>query len=211
MATDYRVLGGGQLFPDFSGTAGDYTKKELFPWLAVRVRSNHERIAAAHIRNRGFEEYVPAYRSESKWTDRRKIVDRCLFPGYVFSRFDPRDRLRILSIPGVVSIVGFGSDGPCAIPDGEISSVRALVESGLLVRPCPFLEVGQFVLVENGPLAGVEGVVHEIKGTLRVVVSIKLLQRSVEAEIERSWVRPLKESQLRTRLTHGEWISTGVA
>jgi hypothetical protein len=33
----------------------------------------------------------------------------------------------------------------------------------------------------------------------------------VEAEIERSWVRPLKESQLRTRLTHGEWISTGVA
>jgi transcription antitermination factor NusG len=211
MATDYRIVHGGRSVLEFSETVDCFAHGQAGPWLAIRARSNYERVVAAHIRNRGFEEFLPTYRSESKWSDRRKIVDRCLFPGYVFARFDPKERLKILSVPGVVSIVGFGQEGPCPIPEDEIRNVRALVESGLLVKPCPFLQVGEFVLVERGPLAGVEGLVREMKGTLRVVVSITMLQRSVEAEIERSWVRPLKESQLRTRRTHGEWVSTGVA
>jgi transcription antitermination factor NusG len=164
---------------------------EAYPWFALRVRSKHERVTSLHLRNRGYEEFSPFYRAESQWSDRKKLTDRFLFPGYVFCRFDPRDRLPILTAPGVVGLVGFG-DGPTAIPEREIEQVRTMVQSGLLVTPWPFLELGQTVRLENGPLRGLEGIVEEVKGRLRLVVSIQLLQRSVSTEIDRIWVRPVK-------------------
>jgi hypothetical protein len=72
-----------------------------------------------------------------------------------------------------------------------MEAVRRLINSGLLLAPWPFLEVGQRVLIERGPLAGVEGILQEIRKTFRLVVSVGLLQRSVAAEVDRSWIRPL--------------------
>jgi len=173
-----------------------------YPWFALRVRSKHERVTSLHLRNRGFEEFSPFYQAESQWSDRKKTTDRFLFPGYVFCRFDPHDRLPILTAPGVVGLVGFG-DGPTAIPDREIEQVRTMVQSGLLVTPWPFLELGQTVRLENGPLRGLEGIVEEVKGRLRLVVSIRLLQRSVSTEIDRIWVRPVKSSNAGPEVPRG--------
>lgn len=163
------------------------------PWFAIRVRSNHERVAALHLRERGFEEFSPSYQTRRRWSDRMKTVEQYLFPGYVFSRFNPEDRLPVLTVPGVVSLVGLGKT-PCPIPDQEIENIRKMVQSGLLVRPWPFLEVGQRVLIERGPLAGVEGILQDVKGKFRLVVSISLLHRAVSAEVDRTWVRPLRSS-----------------
>ncbi len=168
------------------GPAGGVT----YPWFALRVRSNYERVAAMHLRDRSFEEFLPSYKTERQWSDRKKQIERFLFPGYVFCRLNPDDRLPVLTIPGVVGLVGFGK-GPSAIPDNEIESVRKMVGSGLLVGPWPFLAVGQTVLIERGPLTGVEGILHEVKKAYRLIVSIHLLQRSVFVEVDRSWLRPV--------------------
>jgi transcription antitermination factor NusG len=164
---------------------------ESDPWFAVRVRSNYERVAAVHLRERGYEEFSPSYKAEKTWSDRKKITERFLFPGYVFCRLDPQDRLPVLTVPGVVGLVSFG-ERPVPIPDREIQQVRLMVHSGLLVMPWPFLQVGQTVLIERGPLAGVEGILENVKAKCRIVVSIQMLQRSVSTEIDRTWVRPLK-------------------
>jgi transcription antitermination factor NusG len=165
-----------------------------FPWFALRVRSNCEQVAALHLRERGFEEFAPTYKTERQWSDRKKQIDLPLFPGYVFCRMNPEDRLPVLTVPGTVGLVGFGK-GPSAIPDHEIESIRTMFGSGLVVAPWPFLHEGQAVLIERGPLAGVEGILQEIKKTFRLVVSIRLLQRSVSAEIDRTWIRPLSSSR----------------
>ena len=161
------------------------------PWFAIRVRSNQERIALAHLRQRGFEEFAPSYKSERRWSDRKKEIDQFLFPGYVFCRFNPQYRLPVLTAPGVVDVVGFGRT-PAPIPDEEIERVRRMVESGVLVTPFPFVEVGDTVLIERGPLAGLEGILAEVKGRWRLVVSINLLKRSVSAEVDRDSIRPLR-------------------
>lgn len=165
----------------------------VYPWFALRVRSKHERVASLHLRDRGYEEFSPSYKEERQWSDRKKTTDAFLFPGYVFCRFNPQDRLHVLTVPGVVGFVGFG-DGPMPIPLHEIEQVRAMVHSGLLISPWPFLQKGQVVLIERGPLTGVEGILEEVKGRCRLVVSINLLQRSVSAEVDRAWVRPVKPS-----------------
>jgi transcriptional antiterminator NusG len=160
-------------------------------WFAVRVRSNFERIAVTHLRERGYEEFAPSHKTERHWSDRKKEVDQFLFPGYVFCRFNPQNRLLVLTAPGVVDVVGWGKI-PAPIPDEEIERVRRMVQSGLLVSPWPYLELGQAVLIERGPLAGMEGILVEVKGRCRLVVSINLLKRSISAEVERSCVRPVK-------------------
>ena len=107
-------------------------------WYAVRMRSNFERVAARHLRERGYEEFWPTVRVDRKRSDRRVQIDQPLFPGYVFCRLDPQNRLPVLTVPGVVGLVSFGKE-PCPIPDQEVDGVRALVQSGLLVSPCLFL------------------------------------------------------------------------
>lgn len=184
----HRPARGG--FRDCGSPAGS----EMYNWFALRVRSNQERTAALHLRSRGYEEFSPSYKVENEWSDRRKTVDQLLFPGYVFCRLDPQDRLPVLTVPGVVGLVGFGR-GPSPIPDYELERVRTMVQSGLLVTPWPYLEAGQTVVLERGPLTGVEGIIEKVKGGLRLVVSISLLQRSVSTEVDRTWVRPVKQSR----------------
>ena len=169
------------------------------PWFALRVKSNFERTAALHLGQRGYTQFLPMYESRTRWSDRVKSVERPLFPGYVFCSFDPQRRLPVLSSPGILHVVGIGKE-PIPIDDRELEAVRLTLRSGLLVKPWPFLQVGQRVVVERGPLAGVEGLVAQFKGAFRLVVSITLLQRSIAAEIDRDWIRPVAEEHLLPRL-----------
>ena len=91
-----------------------------------------------------------------------KTTEQFLFPGYVFCRLNVWDRLPLLTVPGVVDLVRFG-DRILPIPEYEIEQVRTMLRSGLLVTPWPFLEVGQSVLIEQGPLAGVEGILKAVE------------------------------------------------
>jgi transcription antitermination factor NusG len=153
-------------------------------WYALTVKPNHERAAAQALASKDLETFLPLYRSQRRWSDRIKELELPLFAGYVFCRFPSPERARILSTPGVNSVVGFGNQ-PAPVDDGEIRAVRTLVASGLSMGPWPFLRVGERVRVEAGPLCGVEGIVTQVKDAWRVVVSIELLQRSIAAEVDR--------------------------
>jgi transcription antitermination factor NusG len=61
-------------------------------------------------------------------TDRKKEIEVPLFAGYCFAKFTISDRLPVLQSQGVVRVVGSG-EGPEAIPDDEIESIRKLVNS----------------------------------------------------------------------------------
>jgi transcription antitermination factor NusG len=160
------------------------------PWYVVVVRTNFERVTSLRFQEKGYDTFLPLYRAQRKWSDRRKEIEVPLFSGYTFCRFDAAHRLPILQTPGVVSIVGTKATGPIPVDENEIKAVRTMLDSELPVGPWPFLREGNFVSVERGPLAGVEGIVVEVKSNFRLVVSVSLLQRSVFAEIDREWVVP---------------------
>jgi transcription antitermination factor NusG len=158
-------------------------------WYALRIESRFAAMTSQILRNKGYEEYFPTYRCRQRWSDRIKDLEKPLVPGYIFCRFDPQEhRTPILTTPGVIAFVGIGKK-PSPIPDGEIDAIRTIVHSGLSVNPQPFIERGARVLIERGPLSGLEGIVLDADKTCRLVVSISLLQRSVAVEIDRGWVR----------------------
>lgn len=159
-------------------------------WYALTVRANAEKRVATALQVRGYDPYLPLYRKRSRWSDRTKVLDRVLFSGYVFCRFSLSRRAEVTGVPGVASIVGFGSHF-ASIPDEEIEAVRRLTGSGLPTIPWPFLTEGDRIRVVQGPLAGVEGLFCRSKQVHRIVVSVSLLQRSVAAEVDRDWIEPV--------------------
>jgi transcription antitermination factor NusG len=80
------------------------------------------------------------------------------------------------------------------IPDAEIKSIQAVLESNLSVREQPFLNVGQRVRIRGGALEGVEGILQDIKGDQSLVISIELIQRSLAVTVSGFQVEPVSES-----------------
>jgi transcription antitermination factor NusG len=159
-------------------------------WFAIQTKPKFEQTVSYALTAKGYESFVPMYKEPRKWSDRIKLIGLPLFPGYVFWRNDGERTLPALTTPGVRSIVSFGRV-PASIPDSEIDSVRRFIASELDVKPWPFLHVGRPVRIEKGPLAGVVGTIQEFKGTCRIVISISLLQRSISAEVDGSWVQSI--------------------
>jgi len=171
-------------------SAGNFDNFDSCHWYALRVKSNCEKLVTAGVRNKGFEEFLPLYRTCHRWSDRLKSAELPLFPGYTFCRIDPNFRLPILTIPGALHFIGIGKV-PVPIEDSEVAAIQNAVRSGLPAEPWAYLNVGQLVRLDDGPLAGLEGILIETRKQCRIVVSVSLLQRSVAVEIERNWVTPL--------------------
>jgi len=176
-------------------TAMTIPKPDL-SWYALDVQSKCEGRVSAALRGKGYEEFPALYLGQRKWADRVKESEFPMFPGYVFCRLNPSERLLpVLTTPGVRKIVGAGSV-PIAIADEEIAAIQAVIRSGLPSRSAPFVNVGSRILIEGGPLKGIEGIVispDKIRGDkmYRLAISVELLHRSVVVEIEREWARPI--------------------
>ena len=164
-----------------------------YPWFAVQTRSRYENLVATLLRGKGFESFLPIYKSRRRWSDRIKELELPLFPGYLFCRFNPLDRFPILVTPGVMQVVGVGKN-PIPVDDLEIAALEAAIRSGLPRQPWPFLQIGQKVRIECKPLCGLEGILVEFKGRHRLVLSVTLLQRSVAVEVDDTWIRPISLS-----------------
>lgn len=117
------------------------------------------------------------------------LVESPLFPGYLFVKILRAERLRVLGLPGVHSIVGNGRE-PVALPTAEIETLRDGIDL-LKVQPCAYLNVGEYAKVKRGPLEGMTGVVVRKKNGLRLVLSLDLIMKSVSVEVDELDLEPI--------------------
>jgi transcription antitermination factor NusG len=159
-------------------------------WFAAYTNSHHEKRVALHFAERRIESFLPLYSTPHRWRNRcEMIVQLPLFPNYVFVRIDPRDRVRVLEVPGVFSLVGFGRT-LAPLPDFEIETLR----SGLgqrKIEPHPYLVIGARVRIKAGPMMGMEGVLVRKKDNLRVVLALDVIMQSVAVEVDAEDLEPV--------------------
>lgn len=160
-------------------------------WFALQVRTRWEGSTAVLLSGKGYQTFLPTYKTRKRSNGRVREVESALFPGYVFCQFDALRRLPILVTPGVISVVGQGRV-PMPIDDGELAAIQTIVSSGFRAEPWPYLEIGQKIRIEQDVLQGLEGILISFKGTHRIVVSVSLLRRSVALEIDRSCVKAVE-------------------
>jgi transcription antitermination factor NusG len=151
------------------------------PWHVLHVIANHEKRVAQHLAARSVEHYVPLYRMRSQWSDRSVQLERPLFAGYVFVRFSPRERLSVISTPGVLHLLGdsAGSEVSCA----ELNRIRQALVGGYTLLPHPWLERGTRVRVRGGVFEGVEGVVTELRSQCGVIIELAAIRQCFSLEI----------------------------
>ena len=171
----------------------DCTPDLLFEprWFAVYTTSRHEKRVAQHLALREIEYYLPLYRSERKWSDGSRVtLELPLFPGYLFVRIRRNERVRVLDVPGALTVVGGTGGEPVALPDDAIEALR----TGLYLRkaePHPLLTVGQRARIRSGALAGMEGVVMRMKNSFRVILTLEHIQRSIAVDVSGDDLEPV--------------------
>jgi len=161
-------------------------------WYAILSRSRHEKVAATALTNAGILSFLPLVKEVHRWSDRRKLVEVPLFPGYVFVQipYSAEAQLGVLKASGVVHFVG-NRQGPVPIPDREIAAVHAVLEQKVECSPYPFLQVGRRVRIRGGSLDGIEGILVGRDSASKLVISIELIQRSLAVSVYNFDVEPV--------------------
>ena len=160
-------------------------------WYACYTRPRAEKKVDALFTERGIESYLPTVPRVSTWHDRSRTVHWPLFTSYVFARSDGRGPGLIVTTPGVSDVVRFAGN-PALIPDAEIRNVArfadALAATGF-TPPAVRFEEGQRVVITSGPFRGVEGVVLEVRGQLRVLVGLAAIGAGFEVDVPVSSIK----------------------
>src|SRR5206468_1560898 len=91
-------------------------------WFALKVRTRNESTVDTMLKGRNYETLLPTYTENRRYSDRIRKVDMALYPGYIFCRFDPGQRLPILTTPSVEYIVGTGKL-PKPVEDSEMEAI----------------------------------------------------------------------------------------
>jgi len=153
-------------------------------WYVVHTYAGYEEQVAEAIKERTktlkmedkiFNAIVPKVKEVEIRSGRKKIVDKRLFPGYVFvEMIVTEDSWYVVrNAPNVTGFVGFGVR-PSPIRQEEINQIKKLIA----VEEPKYkidLSLGDLVRIVDGPLKGFEGKVDEIdedKGRIKVLVSM---------------------------------------
>lgn len=153
-------------------------------WYPLQTRYQCEKKVDVALRNQGFESFSPTCLEARRWSDRTKLVEAPLFPGYTFVRMeaDPELLIKVLRLPGLVRFVTSGRD-LVAVPVAEMDAVRALAASNADYEPGPFPAVGERVRIRGGCLEGVEGVLTIHSDSREIVISVGAIQRSLKVQL----------------------------
>ena len=108
-------------------------------WFAVWTRSQCEAKVEELLRRKQFELFLPSVRAPSRRRDRYVVLERPLFPGYLFLRFAPSREtyISIASTDGVVRILGERWDTLHPVPDEQVEAVRRIVTYASRARTVP--------------------------------------------------------------------------
>jgi transcription termination/antitermination protein NusG len=152
-------------------------------WFAIHTASNHERAVARQLQERSIPFFLPTYKQVNRWSDRRKEMERPLFPGYLFVHIQLHAKLNVLRVPGVVRLVG-SSQGPSEIPPEEIEPLQQAMVSKGQIAPHDCVKVGSRVRVMHGPFAGITGCLVRKENQLRVVVAMESIHQAFSMQVD---------------------------
>jgi transcription antitermination factor NusG len=152
------------------------------------VRANQEKKTALRLAGLEIEHFLPCYRSVRQWKDRRVTLEMPLFPGYVFVRLPFVERLKVLTLPNIVEMIG-SKNAPSILSADEIDYIRRGVEFGN-ATPHFALAEGQHVIITSGVLRGMQGTLLRSQNNTRVVVAIDSIARSFAVDVDISCLKP---------------------
>ena len=149
-------------------------------WYVLHVKPRTEKMVNDHLSVLRVFHYLPLVRKETK-VQRRKVVRHLpVFPGYVFTRLFPEERMTILRTQHIVRTIEVSD------PRRMIHQLRQVEHACRLpvdLRQVENFAAGEYVKVVSGPLRGLEGQVLRRGAAMSIVLTVDILGRALEATV----------------------------
>ena len=171
-------------------------------WYALRIRTKWSQRIVQSLKNKQFITFNPTYSELSKRKDRKKLLNKPIFGGYLFvqAKLTTSLHLEILKTHGVTDFIK-NDHNPIPIPDDQIEKIRSLEEH---LEQCTTLSSefipGDPVRIIEGPLAGLIGLVDQIDRN-RLRIYFNSIPSSINIEINPDHVESLKGDPLYLSVT----------
>lgn len=160
-------------------------------WRVFYTKARTEMKCETRLEEKGIDVFLPKMDEIHQWSDRKKKVTVPLFRSYIFAHVDEHDRLRVLQTDGITRCLMFGGR-LAAMQEKEMAYLKILQNSRDAlsiarygIRPA----IGEEVVIEDGPLQGLTGIVTDHRGQLELIVRIDTIQQAVRVRIHTGSVR----------------------
>jgi transcription antitermination factor NusG len=167
--------------PDLLSSAVNEGSTEHCRWWAAQTRSRQEKQLMRKLLACDVAFYCPIvphhYRSPS---GRARVSHLPLFSGYVFIAGDERARDQALRTGCVANCLAAPAQDQLV---RQLHAIETAIGSGAALRPEARIPVGSPVRVKSGPFAGVEGIVAERRGRMRLYLSVDFIQKGASLAV----------------------------
>lgn len=156
-------------------------------WYVLHVKPRTEKKVFDYLRLLNVFRYLPLLKKVTK-VQRRKVTRYLpMFPGYVFTRLGPAERLTMLKTQLIVRMIEVRQ------PRRMVHQLRQIAHAGRLPVDMTVAEsfsIGEHVKVMSGPFRGIDGYVVRRGNQTTLVLELSILGRAVEVAISSADLEP---------------------
>lgn len=172
--------------------------KQSKRWYALYTRPQHEKKICTYLSQQGIHSFLPMTTEIRQWSDRKKKIERPLFPSYVFVHLQPNKLWIVGDIPGGIRFIGIGKQAS-PIPDEVIFSLQKIQFEEIQIQDLKLCR-GERVRITSGKFIGVEGEFIYQGSKNMLGIAIDIMDRVVMIELESSQVRKLQPLRATTEV-----------
>ena len=149
-------------------------------WYLIYTRPRHEKKLAVSLSESEVHNFLPTVSRLRNWNDRRRFVDTPLFPSYIFVYVKSMEEyFKALTMQGALYYVRSGKE-VARIDESIICNIRLIAQQGEEVEVSDgVFKSGQQLVVQQGPLTGLNCEVVRYCGKEKLLVRVYLLQRNL--------------------------------
>lgn len=155
-------------------------------WYAVYTKPRQERVAKENLERQSFETYLPLMKASCKRRGEWVETVEPVFSRYLFIRLEPGTTsvASIRSTRGVSGLVQFGNQ-LAAVPDSFVNMLlqTADIETGIHMPEADEIQIGDNVVLTDGPLANFHGVFKSTDGNDRAIILMSILGAETEVAV----------------------------
>lgn len=160
-------------------------------WYVFYTYPKFEKKVYEWLLKENYEAFLPMHWVVRQWSDRKKKLNVPMFPNYIFVNVEHNRMFDILKSPKVICTVAFDNK-PAFLRQKEIEFLKNIVESDYSFKVSSDLKIGDPIMITNGPLCGLEGILIEERGNHRFAVQIKSLLQSVLIDVPGKYIELLE-------------------
>jgi len=149
-------------------------------WYVLHVKPRTEKKVMEYMRKYRYFAYLPTYIKVTKVQRRKVRRELPLFPGYVFTKLWPGERVTILKTNLLVRTILV--DRPRKMVH-QLRQIARAARAAPCIRPSQVCNVGDYVRVTSGPLYGTEAYVTRYGREMTLCLNIEILGVAAEVSV----------------------------